>query len=129
MSTGPRLFLNLGVSITRGIWKIIAVTPFSTTLLCGRTVYNLNARGQAGHRKAEFAGPVHLLLCVYLTHALALSGERAMSGKGPSCVTHKAAYGDLTLNRVSEAAEVVEETQACATSCLGFWGSLCSVDG
>lgn len=31
----------------------------------------------------QFAGPVPLLLCMYLTYALVLSGERAMSGKGP----------------------------------------------
>lgn len=100
MSTGPRLFFNLSVSITWGIWKIIPVTPFSTTL-CGRAVYNLNARGQPAHQKAEFAGPLHLPLCMYLAHILALSGGDATSGKGPSCLTLKAAYGGLTLNQVA----------------------------
>lgn len=100
VSTGPRLFLNLSVSITRGIWKIIPVAS-SSTALCGRAVYNLNARGQPGHRKAGLAGLVHLLLCTYLAHVLELSGGGAMSGKGPSCLTHKAAHGGLTLNRVA----------------------------
>lgn len=99
MSTGPRLFLNLSVSITGGIWPILAITPSSTTL-CDGAVYTLNARAP-GHRIAEFAATMCLLLCVYLAHALALFSGGAMSGKGPFVLTHKASCSGLTLNGVA----------------------------